>query len=49
MALEITNLRVLSKVQNEAGRPAPEVSLLKIKGSQIVQRLIELQMQALGP
>ncbi|HEY2809011.1 MAG TPA: acyl-CoA dehydrogenase family protein [Steroidobacteraceae bacterium] len=48
MALEITNLRVLSKVHNEAGAPGPEVSLLKIKGSQIVQRLIELQMQALG-
>jgi alkylation response protein AidB-like acyl-CoA dehydrogenase len=48
LALEITNLRVLSKVHNEAGAPGPEVSLLKIKGSQIVQRLIELQMQALG-
>ena len=48
MALEITNLRLLSKVQHEAQPPGPEVSLLKIKGSEIIQRLIELQMQALG-
>jgi alkylation response protein AidB-like acyl-CoA dehydrogenase len=48
MALEITNLRLLSKVHNEAQPAGPEVSLLKIKGSEIVQRLIELQMQALG-
>jgi alkylation response protein AidB-like acyl-CoA dehydrogenase len=48
MALEITNLRLLSKVHNEAQPAGPEVSLLKIKGSQIVQRLIELQMQAMG-
>ncbi len=48
MALEITNLRLLSKVHNEAQPAGPEVSLLKIKGSEIVQRLIELQMQAMG-
>jgi alkylation response protein AidB-like acyl-CoA dehydrogenase len=46
MALEITNLRVLSAAK--AGAPGPEVSLLKIKGSEIIQQLAELQMQALG-
>ena len=48
MALEITNLRVIS---NEDRRlpPGPEVSMLKIKGSEIQQRLAELMMQALGP
>jgi alkylation response protein AidB-like acyl-CoA dehydrogenase len=48
MALEITNLRVLSAVATESRAPGPEVSLLKIKGSEIIQRLTELQMHALG-
>jgi alkylation response protein AidB-like acyl-CoA dehydrogenase len=48
MALEITNLRVLSAAAIE-GRPiGPEASLLKIKGSQIIQQLAELRMHALG-
>ena len=49
MALEITNLRVLSAVARESRALGPEVSVLKIKGSEIQQRLAELQMQALGP
>jgi alkylation response protein AidB-like acyl-CoA dehydrogenase len=49
VALEITNLRVLSAVVGEASAPGPEVSLLKIKGSEIIQQLAELQMHALGP
>jgi alkylation response protein AidB-like acyl-CoA dehydrogenase len=48
MALEITNLRVLSAV-NESRALGPEVSVLKIKGSEIQQALAELQMHALGP
>jgi alkylation response protein AidB-like acyl-CoA dehydrogenase len=48
MALEITNLRVLSAVSSESRAPGPEVSLLKIKGSEIIQQLAELQMHALG-
>jgi alkylation response protein AidB-like acyl-CoA dehydrogenase len=48
MALEITNLRVLSAVATESRAPGPEVSLLKIKGSEIIQQLAELQMHALG-
>lgn len=47
-ALEITNLRVLSAVATESRAPGPEVSLLKIKGSEIIQQLAELQMHALG-
>ncbi len=47
-ALEITNLRVLSAVSTESRAPGPEVSLLKIKGSEIIQQLVELQMRALG-
>src|ERR1700677_3612345 len=49
MALEITNLRVLSAVASESRALGPEVSVLKIKGSEIQQTLAELQMQALGP
>jgi alkylation response protein AidB-like acyl-CoA dehydrogenase len=48
MALEITNLRVLSATANESRALGPEVSVLKIKGSEIQQALAELQMQALG-
>ncbi len=48
MALEVTNLRVLSAAASGAGAPGPEVSLLKIKGSEIIQQLAELQMHALG-
>ena len=49
MALEITNLRVLSATADESRALGPEVSVLKIKGSEIQQTLAELQMQALGP
>ncbi|MGH8318141.1 MAG: acyl-CoA dehydrogenase family protein [Steroidobacteraceae bacterium] len=48
VALEITNLRVLSAVSTESRAPGPEVSLLKIKGSELIQQLAELQMHALG-
>ena len=48
MALEITNLRVLSaEAENKA--PGPEASILKIKGSEIQQRLLELMTEAIGP
>jgi alkylation response protein AidB-like acyl-CoA dehydrogenase len=48
MALEITNLRILSEAALEERPPGPEASMLKIKGSEIVQQLAELQMHALG-
>jgi alkylation response protein AidB-like acyl-CoA dehydrogenase len=50
MALEITNMRVLSAETEKRGAKAigPEASILKIKGSEIQQTLAELMMQALG-
>jgi alkylation response protein AidB-like acyl-CoA dehydrogenase len=45
MALEITVLRVISQ---DSGRPGPEASLLKIKGTEIQQRLTELMVEAAG-
>jgi alkylation response protein AidB-like acyl-CoA dehydrogenase len=49
MALEITLLRMLSAVANESRPPGAEASILKIKGSEIIQQLSELKMRALGP
>lgn len=46
MALEITVLRVVSQ---DSGKPGPEASLLKIKGTEIQQRLTELMIEAVGP
>ncbi len=48
MALEITNLRVLS-AEAERREPGPEASLLKIKGTEIQQAITELMVQAVGP
>ncbi|RED16636.1 acyl-CoA dehydrogenase family protein [Parasphingopyxis lamellibrachiae] len=46
-ALEITELRTLAGEQ--AGRgPGPESSILKIKGTEIQQRLTELALEAVG-
>ena len=48
MALAITNLRFLDALR--AGRaPGAEVSLLKIRGTEIQQALTELMMEAAGP
>jgi alkylation response protein AidB-like acyl-CoA dehydrogenase len=48
MALEITNLRFLDQMRG--GRPpGAEVSMLKIKGTEIQQMLTELMMTAAGP
>jgi alkylation response protein AidB-like acyl-CoA dehydrogenase len=48
MALEITNMRFLDQLRG--GRaPGAEVSLLKIKGTEIQQALTELAMQVAGP
>jgi alkylation response protein AidB-like acyl-CoA dehydrogenase len=48
MALEITNLRVLSEARAR-GAPGPLSSMLKIKGSEIYQRIAELGLEARGP
>lgn len=48
MALEITNLRFLDAVRQ--GRPlGADVSMVKIKGSDIQQQLTELLLQVYGP
>lgn len=47
MALEMTELRVLSQVE-QGGAPGPESSILKIKGTEISQRLSELMIEAHG-
>ncbi|MFZ5512657.1 MAG: acyl-CoA dehydrogenase family protein [Pseudomonadota bacterium] len=48
MALEITNLRVLS-AEAEKRAPGPEASILKIKGTEIQQAITELLVEAVGP
>ena len=46
-ALEITNLRVIFDAeQNKA--PGPQASMLKIRGTEIRQRIAELQVEVLG-
>lgn len=47
IALEITALRVLS-AQTDGRAPGPEVSLLKIKGTEILQCITELLLEAAG-
>jgi alkylation response protein AidB-like acyl-CoA dehydrogenase len=48
MALQITNLRFLDQLRG--GRaPGADVSMLKIVGTEIQQRLTELMMEAAGP
>jgi alkylation response protein AidB-like acyl-CoA dehydrogenase len=47
-ALEITNLRVLSGERGSKS-PGPEASILKIRGTEIAQRISELLMRAVGP
>jgi alkylation response protein AidB-like acyl-CoA dehydrogenase len=48
MALEITNLRVLS-AEAEKRAPGPEASILKIRGTEIQQAITELLVEAVGP
>jgi len=48
-ALEITNLRYLDRMRRTGQPPGADVSLLKIKGTEITQMLTELQMLAAGP
>jgi alkylation response protein AidB-like acyl-CoA dehydrogenase len=46
-ALEITNLRVIFDEERNAA-PGPEASILKIRGTELMQRISELQVEALG-
>jgi alkylation response protein AidB-like acyl-CoA dehydrogenase len=47
MALEITELRTLANVE-QGGAPGPESSILKIRGTEIQQRLADLTVEAYG-
>jgi alkylation response protein AidB-like acyl-CoA dehydrogenase len=49
MALEITNLRFLDQMRRTGQPPGADVSMLKIKGTEIQQTLTELAMQVVGP
>ncbi len=49
MALEITNLRFLDRMRRTAQPPGADVSMLKIKGTEIQQDITELMMQATDP
>jgi alkylation response protein AidB-like acyl-CoA dehydrogenase len=48
-ALEITNLRFLDQMRRTGKPPGADVSMLKIKGTEIQQALSELMMEAAGP
>jgi alkylation response protein AidB-like acyl-CoA dehydrogenase len=49
MALEITNLRFLDRMRRTGQPPGADVSMLKIKGTEIQQSLTELMMHATDP
>jgi alkylation response protein AidB-like acyl-CoA dehydrogenase len=49
MALEITNLRFLDRMRRTGQPPGADVSMLKIKGTEIQQALTELAIQAADP
>ncbi len=49
MALEVTNLRFLDHLRRTGQPPGADVSMLKIKGTEIMQALTELTVQAAGP
>jgi alkylation response protein AidB-like acyl-CoA dehydrogenase len=48
-ALEITNLRFLDRMRRTGQPPGADVSMLKIKGTEIQQGLTELMFQAVDP
>jgi alkylation response protein AidB-like acyl-CoA dehydrogenase len=49
MALEITNLRFLDRMRRTGQPPGADVSMLKIRGTEIQQALTELAVQAADP
>ena len=48
-ALEITNLRFLDRMRRTGQPPGADVSMLKIRGTEIQQGLTELMMEATDP
>ncbi|MBL8380828.1 MAG: acyl-CoA dehydrogenase family protein [Burkholderiales bacterium] len=48
-ALELTAMRFLDKMRKTGVPPGADVSMLKIRGTEIQQAITELMMQAVGP
>jgi len=48
-ALEITSMRMLDKMRRTGLPPGADVSMLKIRGTEVQQMITELMMQAVGP
>jgi alkylation response protein AidB-like acyl-CoA dehydrogenase len=48
-ALEITSMRFLDKMRRTGQPPGADVSMLKIRGTEVQQMITELMMQAAGP
>jgi alkylation response protein AidB-like acyl-CoA dehydrogenase len=48
-ALEITSMRFLDQMRRTGQTPGADVSMLKIRGTEIQQMITELAMQAAGP
>ncbi len=48
-ALELTAMRFLDKMRKTGQPPGADVSMLKIRGTEIQQMITELMMQAVGP
>jgi alkylation response protein AidB-like acyl-CoA dehydrogenase len=46
-ALELTHLRMIS-AEAHLQAPGPEASILKIRGTELLQRISELQVEVLG-
>ncbi|MEK8051416.1 acyl-CoA dehydrogenase family protein [Ideonella sp. DXS22W] len=48
-ALELTSMRFLDQMRRSGQPPGADVSMLKIRGSELQQAITELMMQAVGP
>ncbi len=48
-ALELTSMRFLDKMRRTGQPPGADVSMLKIRGTEVQQHITELMMQAVGP
>jgi alkylation response protein AidB-like acyl-CoA dehydrogenase len=48
-ALELTSMRFLDQMRRTGQPPGADVSMLKIRGTEVQQAITELMMQAVGP
>ncbi len=48
-ALELTSMRFLDRMRRSGQPPGADVSMLKIRGTEVQQAITELMMQAVGP